>query len=909
MKKKHVIFILLIAVLLVAGIVFLYTLKKTEEEGSTKKDNVWMPDGLKVELMKEPYSIDTKNPSFSWYVNGKDDSVYQEKYRIVLSDTQEDMNTEKYLLDTGWCEDTENTYVKLNELDKVLKDNSVYYWKVRLEDTDGRKSEWSETACFSTDVGTEWADTAGIWEKEQPDYAFLRTEFECPDKKEQIEKALLSVTALSPEETRQYVYNVYLNEEYIGSGPARLKNGEINYNTFDVTENLQEHNILGAICYTNKEKAFLCQLTVFYSDGSKEIVVNSGRDSEEWKTFNGDDAFGKNETMISTSYYVANAENINASKYPSKWLKNKKSKDAWKTAVKSEKLEKESLVPYQTENMKKYYITPASVKKLQKGHYLVDLGKEIVGGIAIDVFCRGTAPTEVTFRYGEELDEKGNVKYQMRTANVYEEKWTLKFGKQKFENMGMKTFRYVEIITDHISFSEDSIKGVALRQPFDEEQSEFVSSDELLNQLYELGKYTVKATNQNLYVDSQSRERGAYEGDSWINTMISYAVIDSYTLARVSNEYLYAKRTWPAEYPMYGVMCAWQDYMYTGNIDSLRENYGFLKTNMESFPVDESCGLVKNDYGEDGFNRPLVDWPENERDDYAYDEAVYNTVVNAAACVAYENMSDIANALGKTADGQKYASTSQTIKDAMIRQLYNEELGRFSDGLTESHERIEHYAQHATAYALYAKICTDENMQKQMTSALKSDKKIKMSVFGAYFLLQSLYDNNAGEYATELLLEEDEDNQRTWAYMLRENQATISTEAWSPQIKDNMTYSHPWGASPICFITNGIFGIKPVSPAFEEFQVKLQPKGVESARIKVPTIKGDIQVAYQLDKKGFLSEIKVEVPSNTRAYLMIPQDMVEDEKSLFENMDVEENSEEGYYNIQLTAGKYSIQKD
>ena len=924
MKRKgiNLIVVCLVSIFLVMiGVMLSSAVKNNERESvnwpeSISKDNeklsenIWKPEGLKVELMEEPYGIDTKNPAFSWYVNGKENNVYQKMYQIVFSKTLSGMKNEIYVLDTGWCESEENTYVKLEELEALLDDNSVYYWKVRIKDGFGNISEWSDIASFSTEVGNEWVSTDGIWCEKISDYAFFRSEIYIEQDIDNIEKALLSVTALSPEEIRQYVYNIYMNGQYIGTGPARLKDNKVNYNTFDITQYLEQNNVLGAICYTNTEKLFLCQITLFYKNGTKQIVSNSGRDLKQWKVLDGDKAYGKDESMISTPYYVANAENINAFKYPEGWLEQDYNDSKWKNPIVNGKFEVNSLVPYQTENMQKDYITPVSIKEIEQGHYLVDLGKEIIGGIAINVFCKKIIPTHVILRYGEELDDNGNVKYQMRTANVYEEKWTLKFGTQQFENVGMKTFRYIEIYADNITLTQDSIRGVALRQPFLSDKSEFDSSNELLNDIYDLTKYTIQATNQNLYVDSQSRERGSYEGDTWINMMASYAFEDNYTLARVSSEYLYAGRTWPAEYPMYAIMCAWQDYMYTGNIDSLNENYEILVKNMQNFQVDELYGLIKNDYGEDGFNRPLVDWPENERDGFAYDEAEYNAVVNAVACVAYKNLAQIANTLDDKQSFFKYNAISDTIKNSMISYLYNEELGKFSDGLTEDGKRIEHYAQHATAYALYAEIYDDLLMKEQLIESLKADGIIKTSVFSSYFLLQGLYDNDAGEYATDLLLMQEDKSDHTWAYMLRKDNATITTEAWNPQVKDNMTYSHPWGASPACFITNGIFGIKPIKPGFKEFEIKLQPNNnINKMKIKTPTIKGKIEVSYELKNNGTFSEIRVFIPSNTTAYLMLPINRIEDKAILKKQGFVVDEDVDNYYSIPLNAGEYVIQME
>lgn len=901
MKKK------MTAVLVIVFITIVCLINFNENRWTVQKvpEAAWQPDGMKVELLSKPYGINSDSPAFSWYVGRNGEVCNQEAYQILLAKTYRQAEKGEYILDTGWQESKNNTYVKIKNIEQVLSDNDIFWWKVRVKDEEGNISNYSEPQCLSTKVGDEWESLDGIWNEEKSEYCFFRTEFK--GKNKSVEKAILNVTALSPEETRQYVFNVYLNGEYVGSGPARLKQDKVNYNTFDVTQYVKKNNVLGAICYSNTNQTFMCQLTMFYKDGSKEVVVSSGRDIDKWKVLNGNEAYGKSDNMIGTSYYVAHTENISALTYPNGWLEEEYDDSLWNRPQVTYVFDKSKLYSYETENMEKYDVVPETVVDKGNGHYFVDFGKEIVGGIAIDIDNDNQKPTEVVFRYGEELDENGNVMYQMRTGNVYEEKWTLKSGEQEYENIGMKTFRYVDLYCENIKFSKDNIKGRAIRQAFDDAESEFVSSNQLLNDIYGLCKYTIKATNQNLYVDSQSRERGAYEGDLWINMMASYAFEDKYSLARVSLEYLEENRTWPAEYPMYAVMGAWQDYMYTGNIDSLVENYDNLKKNMQDVVIDEDYGLIKNNYDDVGYNRPLVDWPETERDNYAYDEAEYNTVVNAIGSYTYRELAKIADAIGEKNEAKEFLDTSKKIKTAMIKRLYNKEKGAFSDGLTKEYKEIEHYSQHATAYALYAGIFDNVEMKNSLVKYLKNMKKNKMSVFGSYFLLQGLYDNDAGEYATELLTSESDTH--TWNYMLSEEKATITAEAWSTEIKDNMTYSHPWGASPAIFITQGIFGIKPLKPGFDEFQIKLQPGEIKKAYIRVPTIKGEISISYQLDQNMKFENIDIIVPANTRASVMFPMEYIDEDMVYINDQPVEISSKELYGYLWLDSGEYKIQKE
>lgn len=910
------------------------------ERGKEKTDRRWKPEGLKVELLEVPLGINTHNPAFSWYVNGNKNGVYQKKYRIVLAESMSLLKGKAYLYDSGWCESKENTYVKLKGLEEFLEDNSVYYWKVRLEDMDGNRSDFSDARMFSTAVGTQWESLEGIWTGNGSSYMFLRKEFVFPeeyftptDGGRKLEKALLSITGLSPEQTRQYVYQAYINGACVGLGPSRMKGDHINYNTYDVTDFLGKENVLGIIGYSNTDQAVLCQICAYYSDGSKEVIFNSGQGRDSFRILDGDMAYGKNDAMISTPYYVANAENIDGTKYPYGWLSYGYDDSTWTCPKTTRVFDEKKLYGFESENMTRFEKKPEVVER-RKGHYFIDLGKEIVGGIRIKIKNRSKEPLKLILRFGEELDEKGNVKYQMITGNVYEEKWTAKPGESVMENMGMKTFRYVDIYGTNICgediceddvkeaelhLGKNSVSGLEIRQEFHEEESDFWCTSALLNEIYEMTKYTIKETNQNLYVDSQSRERGPYEGDVWINMLSSYSFTDDYTLARLSNEYLLENRTWPAEYPLYAIFCSYRDYMQTGNKDSLLENYPYLKRNIESAPVDSKWGLVKNNYGEDGFHSPLVDWPETERDGFFYEEAEFNTVVNAVACRAYESMSSIADALGQEKDASVYGASAVKIRKSLIKYLYDPREGSFSDGLDGDGKKVKHDSQHATAYALYADIYSGEEMRHSMQKRLERDGKIKMSVFGSYFLLQGLYETGDGGYANQLLLRDEKEDTHTWAHMLKNNNATITTEAWDTKTEDNMTYSHPWGAAPAALIREGLFGIKALEPGFKKFQIKLQPcvgvrnsliitRGgyIESAYIKIPTIKGEIWAAYRLDRKFKLKELQVYIPSNTDGVLFIPKEIFPACLVCGDGCGIHFEPEGEFYKAQIKAGGHAF---
>ena len=126
----------------------------------------------------------------------------------------------------------------------------------------------------------------------------------------------------------------------------------------------------------------------------------------------------------------------------------------------------------------------------------------------------------------------------------------------------------------------------------------------MLDDIWALCKYSMKATSFcGVYVDGD-RERIPYEADAYINQLSHYAVDREYTLARYSHEYLLEKPTWPTEWKQHSVLMAWADFMYTGNTRSLAQHYEILKSEKTLESHARADGLL-NTKG----MRDIVDWP------------------------------------------------------------------------------------------------------------------------------------------------------------------------------------------------------------------------------------------------------------------------------------------------------------
>ena len=170
------------------------------------------------------------------------------------------------------------------------------------------------------------------------------------------------------------------------------------------------------------------------------------------------------------------------------------------------------------------------------GNYFIDYGRTWIGGLSLDV--EGAAGQVLDVRFGEALSAPQTVRFAMNTGNTYQDKWTLRAGPQHLETWGMRVFRYAEVLGAPTGLTADDFPALAQVYPYDPDGAYFSSSDDSLNQVWELSRHTVDATNHNLYVDSWTRERDAYEADSYLQMMANFFVSDDPTLGNYSLEYL-----------------------------------------------------------------------------------------------------------------------------------------------------------------------------------------------------------------------------------------------------------------------------------------------------------------------------------------------------------------------------------
>lgn len=541
--------------------------------------------------------------------------------------------------------------------------------------------------------------------------------------------------------------------------------------------------------------------------------------------------------------------------------------------------------------------SPGKLLKTGEGSYFADFEKDAFGSLIIrippgshDTLIihlgeKSGGPGKVdanpggTIRYHKILLALDPSKSEYLVFPVRDERNTAAAAIHLPDSFGIITpFRYCLIENCRQELKPEDLLRKAYSHYFEDDAGFFQCSDTILNQIWEISKYSIKATSfAGFYIDGD-RERIPYEADAYINQLGHFCTDREYSLARRTNEYFITHPTWPTEWILQTVPLFYNDLMYTGNYESAGRYYHELQ-HKALVSLARSDGLISSTLMTDeimrdlGFSnakdriRDIIDWPpsqkdtgwklatpEGERD--GYDLRDVNTVVNAFHYNNLIRLSELAGLLGKEADSALYCSRAEMVKASFNKVFLDKVHGYYIDGENSAHASL-----HANMMALAFGLVPGENI-KAVTDFIKS-RGMACSVYGAQYLLEGLYRAGEGDYAMDLLTATHD---RSWWNMIRSG-STITMEAWDLKYKPNSDWNHAWGAAPANIIPSCMWGIVPEEPGFARAVIRPQLGKLEWSRVSMPTIRGNITCEFR--KTGQRKEYFITVPGNMICNLIL----------------------------------------
>lgn len=414
-------------------------------------------------------------------------------------------------------------------------------------------------------------------------------------------------------------------------------------------------------------------------------------------------------------------------------------------------------------------------------------------------------------------------------------------------------FRWVEIEEWPGKLSSEHItRQAAFSATWDDDAASFHCSDPMLNRIWELCRYSIKATTfAGVYVDGD-RERIPYEADAYLNQLSHYATDNDTQLARDTYDHLMRHGTWPTEWASHMVMMAHADWMHTGEIEWLRPRYARLKEKLLLERVGEHSLVTSTQ--KQMRKGDIVDWPIGERDGYVFTSV--NTVVNAFFLHALNQMADLAEALGETNDVRAYRSLYARSHTHFQELLFDQKTGLYRDGIGTDHSSI---------HANFTALAFDLVPEKKRAAIIQwlNTRGMRCSVYAAQYLLEALFEHGASNEALKMITA---NNDRSWKHMV-ESGTTITWEAWDQKYKPNQDWNHAWGAAPANLFPRYILGAEPLEPGWQSARIRPHLADLQSARGKIPTSKGPIHIDWKMEAHFHLT---LKLPDGMSAQLELP---------------------------------------
>jgi hypothetical protein len=514
---------------------------------------------------------------------------------------------------------------------------------------------------------------------------------------------------------------------------------------------------------------------------------------------------------------------------------------------------------------------PVRISSAAPGVVLVDFGRVAFGNLRL--LPPAGAAGDVTVHFGESLADgrvnrtpPGSVRYSMARVTLGGAASVVAAPPPDARNTrqpaavltppewGVVTpFRWVEIEgwpgelrPEHLS------RQAAFASTWDDAAATFTSSDELLDRIWELCRYSIKATTfAGVYVDGD-RERIPYEADAYLNQLSHYATDRDVQMARDTFDHLMARPTWPTEWAFHMIFIAHADWMHTGDTTWLASRYEALKPKL-LLDRARADGLLASSEAQRA-KEDIVDWPSGERDGYVFTPV--NTVVNAFHLRALRLMAELAAALGRDAEAAEYRTRERSARTAFQGALFDPVRGLYRDG-----EGTDHASVHANLFPLAFGLVPAEHAAG--VSAWLASRGMACSVYAAQYLFEGLFEHGDGAQALALVTAATD---RSWRHMV-ESGTTITWEAWDQKYKPNQDWNHAWGAGPANLLPRFVLGAQPLAPGWRRARIRPIPGSLTRAAGTIPTPRGPMHIAWA-NEAGF--RVKVTLPPGMTAQMELP---------------------------------------
>ncbi len=805
---------------------------------------------LKVEGISNPVGMDEKMPTFSWQILSDKGDTFQENFRIVVA-LSRDVES-----DIVWDSGTVSSQQSFDHLynGKALLPCTKYYYRVFVT-VNGKllKSQISffVTGMLSGKMEGEWLspDCNGTNIPESCIYA--RKTFNTSE----VDYATLYVYSYG-------WYEVYMNgekpDDRILSPAKSTYESELLYDAYDVTKLLQSGKnalclVLGDGYNVNANrymgtfkggKRFIANLNIHHTNGS--ITVISSDDS--WK-------FTDNTPIIMNNIY--NGEFYDATREIDGWKNSDFDDRGWKNLYPIK--EKETLKL--SCNIGPFIkiverIKPKKIYTLKDGRYILDFGQNLAGFVEFSL--KRERNDRIRIKTAEEIIEF-NGEYILNVvtnrAAVSTDTYIFKGGEVEtyHPSFTYHGFRYAEVSGIDRKPAKNEFCACVTHTEFSY-IADFKTDNELINRIYSNAAWSVRSNSLSFPSDCAARDERtpcAMDLYTYINTAV-YLLPPSVYYERFENLQLSViKYVGKCSMTWSGCIIAlpWYLHKYYGRLSVVKKHYSKLKR-FEDYYLAQYPDLSP----EGGFG----DWcAPNCPGNYLTSFSDCEETEQYAMIISCRMMSDMANAIGKKSDAERYSSLAKQATKVYLERFYDNKKQIFSLG-----------KQAPNVYALSESYLYEAKKESVGKNLLKTVNYyvnlLDVGIFGIRNFVEAFADLNAVDTALDCFMNPE---YPSFANQIAQG-ATTLWEQWCGY-GDMSSHNHAMFAGAVSGFFTRLAGVTPLSNAFGTIQIKpVLSKHISKLKMSFETVNGRVSVQYIKKENEFV--LAVAGPPNLRAEIVMP---------------------------------------
>jgi alpha-L-rhamnosidase len=549
-------------------------------------------------------------------------------------------------------------------------------------------------------------------------------------------------------------------------------------------------------------------------------------------------------------------------------------------------------------------LKPVTVKPIAGGAYIADMGQNMVGWPVLKV--NGKAGTRVRMRTAEVLNGDGTLyRDNLRSADATDT-YVLRGGGEEVyrPHFTFQGFRYVELTGFPGTPTPDSLSGEVVSSLGGEPSGRITTSSELVNRFWKTGIWGQRGNFLSIPTDCPQRdERQGWTGDaevfwrtgSYNFDILSFgrqwmrSMVDDQTADGVFANTVPVVESFGDGAPGWGdagVIVPWTAWMQYGDKAILEENWAAMQRWMDFIQTANPNFLRRNRTGAN-----FADWLP------AGSQTPNDLVATAYWALIARQMADIAQALGKDSDAQRYRELGTHIRAAFQKEFIKDD-GTVGSGSQTSY-----------VLALYMNLAADAQVPTVVNKLVKDieahDWHLTTGFLGTPFLLFTLADHDRTDIAYRLLLNE---TYPSWGYMLSKG-ATTWWERWNGDTGDPAmnSYNHYAFGSVMAWVYRYLVGIDTTSsgPGFHEIVIHPHLDArITKARGEYESVYGKIVADWNGTAAGPFT-LAVTVPANTSAKVYLPA--AENTKVTEGGKAVKAAKEGANYVVEIGSGSYAFQ--